>query len=163
MDKRDFRKSSIEVFTMMEKALRHYQTHAKYRDLNLESDFLKTQIEMTYPFTPRVAQELYKRGFDSEINSWPEMNSKEKFAEDFEQIESTFNPNHKKLRIGKVQAELGKMMGKKEITKGDNVTIIVPADFTKEMIENSNMKQLKTLNVSFEVNPNIDEIEIRKN
>ncbi len=162
MERRDFRKSSIEVFTMMEKALRHYQSFSDTRNAELERDFIKTQLEMAYPFTPRVASELYQRGFNTEISSWPKEKSNQLHPEEYEEIESTFNPNHKKLQIGKVQAEVGKMFGRKEIKGGDNITIVVPANFTKELIESTNIKQLKALNVSFEVNPEINEIEVRK-
>ena len=85
------------------------------------------------------------------------------FPEEYESFEHQFNKgNYEKALSGLVNSTLGKMMGRKEIKKGESVEIVTPTLYQKNVLERQRIPFKKFLDISFSTDPSLEKIEIRK-
>lgn len=162
MDEKDFRNSLISLIDFRSKALSSYLSSDKV-DSGILSRFLSNQIDMGYPFMPRVTKELKNMYFPNSVMSWPKTDNSLKFQEDYESYEHSLKgKSYEKNLLGDINSKLGKMFGRKEISEGESVTVSLPTEYHLKVVSGKKLPFSEKLNIGFSVNPRSENIEIIK-
>ncbi|MBL7051847.1 MAG: class I tRNA ligase family protein [Nanoarchaeota archaeon] len=163
MDGRNFRSAMIQLVDIRSKAINRYLSNCEVPNLEIISNFLRNQINMGYPVMPRATESLRDNIFPQEELEWPSSIRENIFPEEYESFEHQFNKgNYEKALSGLVNSTLGKMMGRKEIKKGESVEIVTPTLYQKNVLERQRIPFKKFLDISFSTDPSLEKIEIRK-
>lgn len=162
MDEKDSRGALVTLVDIRGKALSSYLSSSTLNSRVL-SNFLINQINMGYPVMPRVTNELRARYFPGSSLEWPSLNQEGIFSEEYEIFEHQMKGKiYEKNLSGEVSALLGKMLGRKEISIGETVTIITPTDHQVQVLHKQKIPLSKRLNLNFSVDPQAEGIEIRR-
>jgi len=162
MDERDSRSALITLLDIRGRFLSTYLSSSGSNSKIL-SNFLINQINMGHPVMPRVTDELRNTYFPGLSLEWPSINPEAIFPEEYEIFEHQIKgKNYEKSLSKEVNALLGKMFGRKEISIGENITLVAPTNHQIQVLLKEKTSFSKKLNLNFSIDPQANGIEIRR-
>jgi len=160
MDEKDSRGALVELVDIRGKALNVYLASNPHPEILKQ--FLENQINMGYPVMPRVTEELRQVYIPTSKVHWPEYNTALVFPEEFERVEEQRQgKNYSSSMVGQVNTLIGKMIGRKEVSDGDALSVIAPTHHQIDVLRQQKIPFAKRFNLQFQVDSQVDGIEVR--
>ena len=162
MDEKDTRGALVTLVDIRRKALSSYMSSDNPKK-HLLFEYLLSQINMSYPVMPRITEELRQKHFSNSQLEWPSQNFEEEFSEDYECVEHQLRgKDYERDLSGLVNATLGKMLGRKEITLGESISIVTPTRYQMQVLQKLKIPLSKKFNINFSADPSSVEVEVKK-
>ncbi len=162
MDEKDSRGALVSLVDVRGKAMYSYLIGDNPNPTTL-SRFLLNQLNMGYPVMPRVTGELRDKYFPKTQLEWPKQEGSLEFPEEYEVFEHQLKgKEYERNLLGEVNATLGKMLGKREISLGEKAIIIVPTEHQMSVLQSRAIPLSKRINLTFSLDPTLNNMEIRR-
>lgn len=163
MDERDIRGALVSLVDLRGKAFSTYLAAGSPKKSIIQR-FLNHQIVLGSPVVPRVTNELREKyGLSNEDVSWPEVEAALEFGESFEALEHKLKgKSYEKHLIGEVSSQLGRMKGRKEIGRGERVTIFVPTEYQREVLSNEKIPMANLFDIDIVTDKTSTSVRVKK-
>jgi leucyl-tRNA synthetase len=160
MQSRRFRNATIDAFDVFTKTIHTYMQQGSNEPL--VSSAVQQQLQMMYPFMPRLTTELHNDAFGADITNWPEYKPEYEFAEEHDMIEHSFaGQQFVKSLIATVNRKVGTLRGMKVLNNHDTLEIVAPSHYTANLLQTQSIKGLDLFELQFDVDTHAKEIYMR--
>ena len=133
MELRRFREATIH-FDGVTKDTQKYNSEEN-ADENLVKLTLSNQLNLLYPFSPRISSELHQKLFKIPISNWPVYNSEMEFPEEHDQIEHRYlGKKYVASLIGALRRSVGVAKGK-DIYDESIAEVIFPSRYSLKLLK----------------------------